>query len=189
MEKPDVVFHLLFTGYVGGRTASTVSAIAAGGHLVVVDPGMVPSRAAITEPLALGGYEPEDVTDVVISHHHPDHTMNIALFPRARVHDHWAVYHNDRWISRPAEGFEVCPGVTLWETPGHTPQDISTVVSDSRGVTVLTHLWWDSSGPHLDPFASDGQGIVAGRKRVLEVADLVVPGHGAPFVPGDDTPV
>jgi hypothetical protein len=28
----------------------------------------------------------------------------------------------------------------------------------------------------------------AGRRRVLEVAALVVPGHGPPFTPGPETP-
>ena len=46
-------------------------------------------------------FEPisEDIeADVIISHHHPDHTINIALFPNARVNDHWAVYKDDQWL-------------------------------------------------------------------------------------------
>ncbi|NIR41816.1 MAG: MBL fold metallo-hydrolase, partial [Actinobacteria bacterium] len=67
------------------------------GLVAVVDPGMVPDRSAILEPLAAFGVAPEDVTDVVLSHHHPDHTMHIALFPHVRVHDYWAVYERDVW--------------------------------------------------------------------------------------------
>jgi glyoxylase-like metal-dependent hydrolase (beta-lactamase superfamily II) len=40
----------------------------------------------------------------VFSHHHPDHTLNAALSPAARFHDHWAVYHHDLWTDRRAEG-------------------------------------------------------------------------------------
>lgn len=149
---------------------------------------MVASRSVILHPLAGLGYEPSQVTDVVVSHHHPDHTVNIALFPNARVHDHWAHYQNDVWTSRPAEGFEVAPGVTLWETPGHTSQDITTIVDGDDGVTAFTHLWWHSDGPPEDPFAVDMDALHEGRSRVLGVAALIVPGHGASFVPDASTP-
>lgn len=51
------------------------------------------------------------MTDVVFSHHHPDHTVNAALFPSARIHDHWAIYQGDLWISREAEGAVLSPSV------------------------------------------------------------------------------
>lgn len=180
--------NVLTAGYVGERTASTVSFIEVDDALVVVDPGMVASRSVILDPIVRLGHQPEDVTDVVISHHHPDHTINIALFPNARVHDHWAIYENDLWTSRPAEGFEVAPGVTLWETPGHTAQDITTVVNDGNDVMALTHLWWSKTGPADDPFATDVEALHRGRQRVLEVATLIVPGHGESFVPDASTP-
>lgn len=180
--------HVLTSGYVGPRTASTVTLIVASDGLVVVDPGMVSSRSAILDPISALGHTPEEVTDVVISHHHPDHTINIALFPNARVHDHWATYEDDLWTSRPAEGFEVVDGVTLWETPGHTPQDITTIVEGPEGVTALTHLWWFHSGPEEDPFATDTTALHEGRVRVLEAATIIIPGHGELFVPDDGTP-
>lgn len=134
------------------------------------------------------GHAPEDVTDVVISHHHPDHTINIALFPAAAVHDHWATYRGDEWISRAAEGFALAPGVTLWETPGHTPQDITTVVETDDGLVALTHLWWNASHPPEDPYCTDPDALHAGRRRVLEGAQLVIPGHGPAFAPDESTP-
>ncbi len=179
--------HVLTSGYVGERVASTVSMIEATDALIVVDPGMVRSPSVILDPIVRLGYQPEDVTDVIISHHHPDHTINIALFPKARVHDHWAMYENDIWTSRPAEGFEVAAGVTLWETPGHTVQDITTVVDDGEDVVALTHLWWFQSGPSEDPLATDAEALHRGRERVLEIATLIVPGHGESFAPDDST--
>lgn len=181
-------FHLLTPGYVGERVASTVSLVEAEDSLVVVDPGMVSATSVILDPLRAIGRSPEEVTDVVISHHHPDHTINIALFPNARVHDHWAIYEGDLWIDRPAEGFVVAPGVELWETPGHSEQDITTVVRAEGEVIALTHLWWHSGGPADDPYSSDPDLLHRGRERVLAVATLVVPGHGEPFVPDSSTP-
>ena len=176
-------FHLLHTGYVGERVASTVSYVADGDQHVIVDPGMVASPDRILDPLEEAGCTPEQVTDVILSHWHPDHTWHLALFPGARVHDHWAVYHGDRWHSRPADGAQVSPSVRLIETPGHTPQDVSTEVRTDDGIVVCTHLWWSADGPEVDPLATDQDAIVRHRERVLELADLVVPGHGAPFAP------
>jgi glyoxylase-like metal-dependent hydrolase (beta-lactamase superfamily II) len=180
--------HVLQAGSGRPGVRSTVSLIIDGDFRIVVDPGMAPSQAAILDPLAAHDIDRGDVTDVVISHHHPDHTINVGLFPHARVHDHWAVYQYDSWDSRPAEGFSVSPAVTLWETPGHTPQDISTLVVTDAGLVVCTHLWFYQSGPSEDPYATDPGGVHRGRARVLEVADLIVPGHGPPFAPDQETP-
>jgi glyoxylase-like metal-dependent hydrolase (beta-lactamase superfamily II) len=180
-------FHVLSAGYGGERVASTVSLVVSGNSLVVIDPGMVASRTVILDPIGRLGYQPEDITDVVISHHHPDHTINIALFPNARVHDHWAIYDGDVWDSRSAEGFEVAPEVTLWETPGHTPQDITTMVRSGDELVAFTHLWWYQTAPFDDPLSTNPEALHLGRERVLEVATLIVPGHGEPFVPDAST--
>lgn len=127
--------HVLQVG--SGRPAvrSSVTLVVDGDSVIVIDPGMAPSQAAILDPLAAAGFAAAEVTDVVISHHHPDHTVNVGLFGDARVHDHWAIYQHDTWTSRRAEGFLVSPSVVLWETPGHTPQD----TPPSSGL--LTESW------------------------------------------------
>jgi glyoxylase-like metal-dependent hydrolase (beta-lactamase superfamily II) len=170
------------------RVGSTVGFVRDGEALVVIDPGMVPGPASILDPLARHGVAPDDVTDVVLSHHHPDHTLNVALFPNARVHDHWATYVADLWIDRPAEGFLVSPHVSLIETPGHTPQDITTLVETETGVVAFTHLWWDADGPAEDPYAPDPTLLHANRERVLTLASVIAPGHGPLFTPAPDTP-
>ena len=175
--------HVLQVG--SGRPAvrSSVTLVVDGDSVIVIDPGMAPSQAAILDPLAAAGFAAAEVTDVVISHHHPDHTVNVGLFGDARVHDHWAIYQHDTWTSRRAEGFLVSPSVVLWETPGHTPQDITTLVGTADGVVAATHLWWYEAGPTPDPLTCDPAAIERGRRRVLEVATCVVPGHGPTFSP------
>ena len=169
------------------RVAGTVSLVIAPGLVAIVDPGMVVDRELILAPLRALGIAPEAVTDVVLSHHHPDHTVNIALFPEARIHDTWAVYHGDVWTDRPADGAVLAEGVTLWSTPGHTPQDITTLVETDDGVVALTHLWWHET-MEGDPRATDLDALHAGRARVLEVARHIVPGHGPAFEVTDATP-
>ena len=181
-------FRVLFTGYVGERVAGTVSFVRDGDVRVIIDPGMVPEPAAILGPLGAVVDSPEGITDVVFSHHHPDHTLNAALFPRSRFHDFWAIYQGDVWKGRPAEGFALSPSIRLIETPGHTLQDITTLVSTSAGTVAFTHLWWSASGPPEDPLAVDPSALHRNRARVLAIAQLIVPGHGAPFKLSAETP-
>ncbi len=165
----------------GGAVVSSCSLLRDAGRVIVVDPGMARRRGDILRPLTSLGIAPRDVTDVILSHHHPDHTMNVALFPNAAVHDHWAIYRGSAWEDSDAEGRELTPAVGLIRVPGHTPQDIATVAGTPSGVVVCTHLWWTESGPADDPYAEDRVALHASRERVLALADLIVPGHGAPF--------
>jgi glyoxylase-like metal-dependent hydrolase (beta-lactamase superfamily II) len=180
---------VLVEGYVRSpHVAGTVSLIRDADRVVIVDPGMVAERELILDRLAGLGVRPEDVTDVVVSHHHLDHTVNIALFPVVPVHDFQWVVERDVIIRRAAEGTHLTPSIRLLATPGHTPQDITTLVGTADDVVALTHLWWTEEGPAEDPYSADREGLRQQRERVLDLATLIVPGHGAPFRPGSSTP-
>jgi glyoxylase-like metal-dependent hydrolase (beta-lactamase superfamily II) len=124
----------------------------------------------------------------MLTHHHPDHTMNVALFREARVHDYWAVYFRDTWTDRAADGFLLSPSVRLITTPGHTKEDITILVGTPEGIVAFTHLWWSAGRPAEDPLAEDREALHASRGRVLQVANRIFPGHGSPFVPDSTTP-
>ncbi len=185
--------HVLQAGYAreaadGEHVGSTVTLIQDGTGVIIVDPGMVSSRQGLLSELAAHGVAPEAVTDVVFSHHHPDHTVNAALFPAARIHDHWAIYDGDLWISREADGYALSPSVRLMATPGHSAEDITTLAATPDGVHACTHAWWASDGPADDPFAPDPAVLAASRARILAVAAVIIPGHGPAFTPDDSTP-
>jgi glyoxylase-like metal-dependent hydrolase (beta-lactamase superfamily II) len=176
--------HLLHAGYIrdGGRVGSSVTLVRDGDALIVADPGLAASRAAILEPLAALDVAPEAVTHVFLSHHHPDHTVNIALFPNAEVVDFWARYKDDLWLDHDGDGHKLSPHATLWLTPGHSEEDASLIVEADDATYALTHLWWlGDRTPVIDPFASDQAALERGRERVLAAADVVIPGHAGPF--------
>ncbi len=189
----SAAFKVLTTGYVGSTgpgVAATVSYVSDAGRHVIFDPGMVASRDDILAPLAELGLAPEDITDVVLSHHHPDNTMNVGLFGRARVHDHKVEYLDDQWTNRDAEGYELTPSLRLIRTPGHSPEDITLLAGTDEGVVAFAgDLWWHANGPADDPVAPDREVLRASRLRVMATADLIVPGHGSPFHPTHSTPV
>lgn len=179
---------VLQAGSLSPGVRSTCTLVRDGALVAVIDPGLAPSAAALLDPLRALGVEPEAVTAVVLSHHHPDHTVNAALFPKAEIHDHWAVYRGDDWESRECEGAELSPSVRLIRTPGHSAEDLSTLIGTADGVVVATHLWWTAEGPADDPYAPDRDVLRRSRERVLALADRIIPGHGEPFVPDEATP-
>jgi glyoxylase-like metal-dependent hydrolase (beta-lactamase superfamily II) len=175
--------HLLVAGYAEERVASSVTLVRDGAALIVVDPGMVADRRLILEPLAGLDVSPEAVTHVFLSHHHPDHTVNVALFPNAEVVDFWARYRGDEWLDHDGDGYRLAPRSTLWLTPGHTEEDASLVVEADDAVYAMTHAWWRGDRtPDVDPLAWDQARLESSRRRLLAGGiDVVVPGHGEPF--------
>jgi len=181
-------FHLLHAGYIrdsGVTVGSSVSLIEDDGALIVVDPGLVAEPGAILRPLAELGHAPADVTHVVLTHHHPDHTVNVALFPNAEVVDAWAHYRGDQWIDHEGEGHRLSPHAWLMMTPGHTNLDLTLMAETDDGMVACTHAWWRTDRtPEVDPVADDQAALEESRRRILEMADVVVPGHGEPFLTG-----
>lgn len=182
--------HVLQVGYAGDeepagmRVGSSITYLTEGDVHVVVDPGLAPSHRHILDPLGALGVAPGDVTDVVFSHQHIDHTLNAALFPHARFHDFAAIYRGDLWSDADAEGRVLSDGILLIRTPGHTVEDISTVVRTEAGLVVCTHAWWTADGPDEDPYAPDMDVLRRSRERILALGPvMVIPGHGAAFVP------
>ncbi len=174
--------HLLHAGYAGDRVASSIVLVRDTDALIVVDPGMVARRSLIRDPLDELDVVPEAVTHVFLSHHHPDHTINIALFPNAEVVDFWARYRDDQWLDHDGDGYRLSPHAQLWLTPGHTEEDATLIVEADDAVYAMTHLWWyENRTPEVDPLGWDQAAIERGRERVLAAADIVIPGHGGPF--------
>jgi glyoxylase-like metal-dependent hydrolase (beta-lactamase superfamily II) len=176
--------ELIHAGYIrdDSRVGSSISLIRDGDAIIVADPGLVASQARILEPLAARGVAPGDVTHVFLSHHHPDHTMNVALFPNAEVVDFWARYRNDLWLDHDGDGWQMTEHAQLWLTPGHSHEDASLVVRADDAVYALTHLWWrQDRTPEIDPYAPDQAILETQRARVLAAVDVVIPGHGEAF--------
>ena len=185
--RVDVVLDGSLTS-TGGGVASTCTLVRDWDRSIVVDPGMAASAAAILDPLAQLGVRPEDVTEVVLSHHHPDHTMYAGLFPNAAVHDHWAIYRGTDWEDSDCDGRLLTASVQLARTPGHTAQDLVLLAGTADGVVVTTHSWLRGDSAPEDEDPDDLEQLRESRRRILEVADLIVPGHGPAFRPTDSTP-
>jgi glyoxylase-like metal-dependent hydrolase (beta-lactamase superfamily II) len=145
------------------------------GHgVVLVDTGFAPEvgdrrrRAHYTTPaqvLPELGIAPDDVTAIVITHAHWDHTGNVRQFPRAQLvmaeaeyafwtsslaaRKHFAAHSEPDEIAllRQARAQDrltlftgqhtVAPGIELTEVGGHTPGQLVAAVTTSEGGTAV----------------------------------------------------
>ena len=178
---------VLLAGYVVEREEKehvrpTVSLVRSGDAVIVVDPGIIESPGDIVAALAERTVTPEDVTHVFLTHHHVDHCRNAGQFPSAIVVDGDSVYDGDVWDEHPGDGHQLAEGVTVISTPGHSDECASLVVETAEGTVVLTHAWWFADRtPEIDPMGSDQAALEESRRRILSLADVVIPGHGEAF--------
>ncbi len=126
----------------GGMGWSSVVLLRHGSRVALVDAGNFGMRKTILEHLAQRGLAPHDVTDLLLTHCHYDHSVNWTLFRHARIvigkkEMDWAA--TVPWGETPvpelyvkvlgewptceqvADGAEVFPGMTAHIAPGHTP--------------------------------------------------------------------
>ena len=163
------------------RVASTVALVKSKDVIIIVDPGMVSENVNLAEHIEKAGVKLKDVTHVFISHHHPDHTVRIGMFPNATVVDFWGSYQHDLWEDH-GDLYELASGVKIIRTPGHTAEDASLVVDAEDGTYVFTHVWWNEKmEPEIDPLAEDHTKLLESRKKIMEIADYIIPGHGSMF--------
>ncbi|ELK06950.1 metallo-beta-lactamase domain-containing protein 1 [Pteropus alecto] len=171
-----------------GGEAKTALEAAAGGP-ILVDTGGPWAQEALLRALAGQGVAPADVTLVVGTHGHSDHIGNLGLFPGAALLvSHDFCLPGGRYLphglgeERP---LKLGPGLEVWATPGHGGQrDVSVVVAGTAlGTVVVAGDVFERDGDK-DSWQTLSEDPVAqerSRKRVLGTADVVIPGHGAPF--------
>jgi len=159
----------------GGWIANSAAVLVrSNGKNIIVDPGC--ERKRLLDALKKEKLSAEDIDYVVLTHRHEDHALLAGIFRNAKV------------ITK---GSSV-PGtdVRLLPTPGHTADHISIAVPTSKGLCVIAGdvFWWmDGEKQAIDvnrkdpAHVFDMEKLVESRKKILEIADYVIPGHGKMF--------
>ena len=164
---------------------STSTLIRADGRNIVVDASTEYMWPAVKTSFRQIGVFPEDVGTVVLTHTHSDHVGNLRRYPKAEV----LVFSGGKTQIPGAtvvEGdeFEVCPGVRMVRTPGHCTEEGAVFVEADRRYAIA------GDAVPLEANLREGKppGICTDRRLAMEsmeriraFADVVVPGHGAPF--------
>src|SRR5450631_970294 len=69
----------------GGLGWSTVVLLRAHGRLALIDTGNMSMRTMLIKRFADRGVRPADITDLLLTHSHHDHSANWTMFPKARI--------------------------------------------------------------------------------------------------------
>jgi len=161
------------------------------GKLVLVDPGCRPDELAAA--LQKEGLDAVDIDLVVNTHSHYDHTRNSRLFPKDRVLN---LYQTPAKL-QPEPWYVPGTDIKVVYTPGHADKHIALLVETEAGTYAVAGdvFWWEDGEEqqadiesllrHPDPVGKDPAQLQKSRKKLLELADYVIPGHGTTFrVPG-----
>lgn len=156
---------------------------------ILVDPGT--NKDMLLKALSGEGLEPDDIDLVFITHYHPDHVLNIRLFPDKDVLEGGMIHRGDKEIEFP--GNIPKTNIKVIETPGHAHEHTSLLVETEKGKVAVAGdvFWWtddeeqktdtESLLKHEDPFVKDRKALMKSRKKLLEIADYIIPGHGKMF--------
>lgn len=159
------------------------------GLKILVDPGT--NKKLLLEALSKEGLKPEDIDLIFITHYHPDHVLNIRLFPDKDILDGDIIYRDDKEI-----GFvEKIPStnIKVISTPGHAHEHACLLAETEKGKIVIAgDLWWWSDEEEQktdlkslikkrDPYVKDKKALIKSRRKILRIADYIIPGHGKMF--------
>jgi len=167
------------------NTFSTSTLVRCPEYNIVVDTSAPCMRSGIKTSLKqIGKVFPEDVDIVVLTHGHADHTGNNFMFPRARfiVHSGEDV-EGAEVVDR--DELQIVEGIKLVHTPGHSAGSMSVFVEADRRYAIVGDAvpLKDNLLNMISPKINVDEGLARrSLERISKWADVVIPGHGPPFV-------
>ncbi len=187
---------ILIEGYVkeenGSEFASSTAVLIKENRLnIIVDPGM--NRKLLLEALKKENLSPDKVNYVILTHYHLDHSLLAGIFGNAKILDNGEIYS---WDGKIEKHHGKIPGtdIEIIKTPGHDMFHCSILVKTKefgKVAIVGDVFWWkdkeeqktdkESLMKHKDPYVKNREDLINSRKKVLEIADFVIPGHGKMF--------
>lgn len=172
----------------GWLASSTVTLVKSNGKNIIVDPGC--NRKKLLAALGRESLKVEDTDFVLLTHNHLDHALLAGIFSNAGVLTTEEIYKNANQI---AHG-NIIPDTDLKiiQTPGHCNEHCSLVVSTEKGIYVVAGdvFWYVDSEMQTanvekiddaHPAEVDMKKLIESRKKILEIADWIIPGHGKMF--------
>jgi len=173
----------------GFYASPTTTLIKDNGLTILVDPGA--NEKKLVAALEKQGLQPKDIDIVFLSHYHLDHILNIRLFRGKDIYDGGTIWSDDKEVEY--SGKIPKTNVQVIQTPGHADEHCSLLVETEKGKVCIAAdvFWWmdseeqktdrESLLAHEDAYANNIEALQESRKKVLEVADYIIPGHGKMF--------
>lgn len=167
---------------------STSTLITSDNKLIVVDTSSDYMRPGVKTSFKQLGVFMKDVDTVVLTHMHPDHMGNLDLYPNAEVYVHSGNGDVPKGFKTVNGNMTLAKGVELVHTPGHTQDSMSVFVdgTDMKYAIVGDAIPLQENYEKMVPpgICVSKEVAMKSIKTIVNFADVIVPGHGAPFVAG-----
>lgn len=163
---------------------------------IIVDPGSLVNKDLLIDSLQKENLKTKDIDAVIFTHGHLDHVANVFLFPEAKVYQRFisGEYPGQyQFLNMGIAGrFDLineslADGVKIIETTGHSIDHISVIVDTDLGKVVVAgdaiakDSFVDLEKQPESFLVYSLEKYNESRKKILEVADYIVPGHGDVF--------
>jgi len=186
---------ILIEGYAkemdkGWRASATTCLITTEDKKIITDPGC--NREKLMEALEKEGLTTDDINYVFLSHCHPDHILLAGIFEKAKfvTFDLNQVYDKDLLLEFDKD--ILGSDTEIVDTPGHVIEHLSLVVNTDKGKIAIAGdtIWWAdgeeqkfdiNQRDHAQAKGMDMDKLVASRKKLIDKADYIIPGHGQMF--------
>ena len=194
---------------------STIVLLRGHGRVALVDVGSFGVRRALIDHLASNGLAPGDVTDVLLTHAHWDHSVNWTMFAHAAVaiggeelawavEQPWGVTSVPELYMRELETWptlrrlrdrdEALPNVIVHSAPGHTPGCMIYLLRGRDYDVIFTgdaaknraELVSGTTDMTIDPALSAASLELIWRLWRHRPGTVVIPGHDLPMVLEND---
>jgi len=194
----------------GGLGWSTVVLIRGYGHNILVDTGGFGMRGLLQQKLDDHGLKPRNISHVLLTHSHYDHSVNWTMFPNARIFVgkielEWAL--SEPWGTTPVpelyveklndwptlikldDGDEVLSHISAFVAPGHTPGCLVFVLSGQNRDLIFTgdaaknraELVSRNTDMTYDPAVSRNSIEMIWKLWEQRSGSIVIPGHDVPL--------
>jgi glyoxylase-like metal-dependent hydrolase (beta-lactamase superfamily II) len=150
---------------------------------IVVDTSSAYLRPAVISSLKALKVLPDEVNATVLTHAHSDHTENTDIFRRSEIFVRYEEAFEGG--TKVAADIELCRGVRLVHTPGHTQGSMSVFVDSERRYAITGDAipLEDNYRKRVPPAHNvNAEAAMESIKSITDYADVVIPGHGFPFL-------
>jgi len=185
-KKSMAEVKILIEGYTsadsgGEKTCATITLIKDGNNKIIVDPGVLENQKMLVDKLKEEGLLVDDINIVFITHSHIDHYRNIGMFSEAKTLEYFGLWDKNTVQDWPEQFSE---DIKIIKTPGHNYDGLTFLVKTSDGIVAICgDVFWKKNFPEVedDIYATDKEKLKESRKKVLESADWVIPGHAGMY--------
>ena len=164
--------------------SSNVTLVQDEGVLLLVDLGAADRQQALLDALSRHGIEPGDIDFIVLTHLHIDHVGALGLFPGTNIIVPEGTATGSHLKFCNPTTLHPSPHTFVLRVPGHTTNDIALGLHSDDGTTTVVagDLFPVDLNPDSPITAASLSTLALSRRRVLDIADFIVTGHG-PVLP------